>query len=72
MIKNRDISLCNVGNKLIAKCTSNRLINLLSKIVLDCQSVYVKGRLILNNIIVAFETLHSTRDALKERSRKNP
>ena len=54
----RPISLCNVIYKLNAKVVANHLKMFLVQTMPDSQSVFLSGRLISNNILIAFATLH--------------
>ena len=53
------ISFCNVLYTNFSKVLANRLKNFLPSIITKQQSAFAKHRLISNNILVAFETLHS-------------
>lgn len=56
----RPISLCNTSYKLITKTIANHLKNVLLDIIPENQGCFIKGRKILDNIVLVQEEIHSS------------
>lgn len=63
----RHINLCSVLYQIVSKVLTNGLKKVLAPIILPNQNAFILGRLILDNIIVAYETLHTINYGLNVR-----
>ena len=68
MAQFRPISLSNVLYRIFLKVLANRLKIIMPQLILEHQSAFMSDRLISNNILVAFETLHYMRNHNKGNS----
>ncbi|KAA3458589.1 reverse transcriptase [Gossypium australe] len=61
LVNSRPISLCTVMYKLVTKTIANRLQDVIGCCIDKAQSAFIPGRLISDNVLLAYELLHTFR-----------
>ncbi|CAM8988090.1 unnamed protein product [Rhodiola kirilowii] len=64
----RPISRCNVSANIVMKILANRLKDILPHIISETQIDFISGKLISDNIILAYEILHYIRNRRKQKT----
>lgn len=59
--KYKSINLCNIIYRIVTKVIVNRLRHILHYVISPTQSAFIPNRLITDNIIIEYESLHKTR-----------
>jgi hypothetical protein len=66
MNKFRPISLLNFCYKIFTRVLTNRLGKVIDKLIASNQTTFIKGRYILESVVIAHEVLHSVHQARKQ------
>ncbi|KAA3467611.1 reverse transcriptase [Gossypium australe] len=61
LVNFKPISLCTVIYKIVTKTITNRLQEIIGRCIDSAQSAFAPGRLISNNVLLAYEILHTLR-----------
>jgi hypothetical protein len=56
--KYRPISLINCSFEIFSKLLNNRLVNVANRLIASNQTIFIKGRYILESVVAAHEIIH--------------